>query len=228
MCTVSIVPFDGGFRVACNRDEQRTRPHASSPVIHTGPATTSIWPVDPVSGGTWIGVNDAGLALVLLNRTHCGSRPAGSSLLSRGTIVPQLLQTETVQAAIEAAIRLDASRFEPYTLIALQRTQGCSITVTSARPALCSYNLAQPHFFTSSSLGDDLAARWRAPLFATMVEQGADRLDGQVRFHRHHWPDRPEFSVCMSRGDAATVSITTIDVSQERIRMRYSDRAGQS
>jgi len=228
VCTVSIVPVDGGFRVACNRDEQRTRPPASRPVIHTGQATASIWPVDPVSGGTWIGVNDAGLVLVLLNRRHSVSRAAGSSLVSRGTIVPQLLHTDTIQAAIEAATRLDASRFEPYTLVALQNAQGCSITVTSGRPTRCSHNLAQPHLFTSSSLGDDLAARCRAPLFATMVEQGADRLDGQVRFHRHRWLDRPEFSVCMSRGDAATVSITTIDVSKGRIRMRYSDLAGQS
>jgi Transport and Golgi organisation 2 len=228
MCTVSIVPFESGFRVACNRDERRTRPNALRPSIHTGPATTSIWPVDPVSGGTWIGVNDAGLVLVVLNRTHSGSRLATSPLLSRGTIVPQLLQTETVQAAIEAATRLDASRFEPYTLLALQRAQACSITVNSVRPTLCSYDLVHPHFFTSSALGDDLAARWRAPLFASLVERSANRLDGQIRFHRHRWLDRPEISVRMSRRDAATVSITTIDVSQERIRMGYSDLSGQA
>jgi hypothetical protein len=228
MCTVSIVPFEGGFRVACNRDEQRSRPHASRPAIHTGAATTSIWPVDPVSGGTWIGVNDAGLVLALLNRAQPSSRAATSRPLSRGTIVPRLLQSKSLQAAIEAATRLDASRFEPYSLIALQHTQGCSITVNSARPTLCWYDLAHPHVFTSSALGDELAARWRAPLFAALVERKADRLDGQVRFHRHRWVDRPEISVRMSRCDAATVSTTTVDVSTERIRMGYRDLSRQS
>jgi Transport and Golgi organisation 2 len=227
MCTVSIVPFQSGFRVACNRDERRTRPHASRPHIHTDAATSSIWPLDPVSGGTWIGVNDAGLVLALLNRAHPGPTMT-SPMLSRGTIVPQLLQSENIQSAIEAATRLNASRFEPFTLIALQRAHGCSITINSARRTLCSYDLRQPHFFTSSALGDELAARWRAPLFAALVERSANRIDGQIKFHRHRWLDRPEISVRMCRDEAATVSITTIDVTAERIRVGYCDLSRQS
>lgn len=223
MCTVSIVPLANGFRVACNRDERRTRPRALGPIIHTAAGTTSLWPVDPVSGGTWIGVNDAGLVVVLLNRARPDARPTTPRPLSRGTIIPPLLESHTVQAAIDAASRLDVLRFEPYTLVALQREQGFSITTTAPRPTIRSFDLSQPLFFTSSSLGDELAACWRAPLFATLVERSTNKLEGQATFHRHRWNAKPELSVLMARSDAATVSITNIDVSDRRIHMRYLD-----
>ena len=228
MCTVSIVPFAGGFRVACNRDELRTRPHALRPIIHRDMTTTSIWPVDPVSSGTWIGVNDAGLVLVLLNRSNRHTRQTTSALQSRGTIIPRLIQQFTVQKVIEDALRLDPSRFAPFTLVAMDRERGLSIAMSAARTTLCSHDLSRPHLFTSSSLGDDLAARVRGPLFATLVERSRDTLAGQAAFHRHRWFERPEISVRMARSEAATVSITTIDVRDRRIRMAYAAMEGES
>lgn len=56
-----------GFRVAFNRDESRRRPAGLPPVARVYGPRRALHPVDPVSGGTWIGVNDAGLALALLN-----------------------------------------------------------------------------------------------------------------------------------------------------------------
>ena len=53
----------------CNRDERRDRRAATPPAVHRLQHRTAIYPVDPVGGGTWIGVNDAGLAAALLNRT---------------------------------------------------------------------------------------------------------------------------------------------------------------
>lgn len=228
MCTVSIVPLAGGFRVACNRDEQRTRARASRPIVHAGASATSLWPVDPVSGGTWIGVNDAGLALVLLNRANPCARPDAFQPLSRGTIIPRLLEKQTVQAVMDAAVRVDVCQFEPYTLLALQGQQGFSITTNTRRPAIRSFDLSRPLFFTSSSLGDDIAASWRRPLFAALVECSANKLAGQATFHRHQWDEKPEFSVRMSRTDAATVSITTIEVTDRRIQMRYVDLERES
>jgi hypothetical protein len=228
MCTVSIVPLASGFRVACNRDEQRTRARASKPVVHAGAVTTSLWPVDAVSGGTWIGANDAGLVLVLLNRASPGTRRAIVRPLSRGTIIPRLLDKETVQAAMDAASCLDVLRLEPYTLVALQRKEGFSITTGGPRPTIRSFSPSRPRFFTSSSLGDDIAASCRGPLFAALVERSANPAEGQTAFHRHRWIDRPELSVRMARADAATVSITTIDVTDGRIHMRYVDLERES
>ena len=82
MCTVTIITVDSaaqcapdsgsaargkGIRLACNRDELRTRPAALPPIIRTFGNRKAIMPVDPISNGTWIAVNDAGIAATLLN-----------------------------------------------------------------------------------------------------------------------------------------------------------------
>ena len=79
MCTVSVVPTATGFRVACNRDEQRARPVAEPPTVHHFGRTAGVWPGDPISGGTWIGVNDAGLAMAVLDRRPDRTTPGASA-----------------------------------------------------------------------------------------------------------------------------------------------------
>jgi len=68
VCTVSIVPVVDGCRVMCNRDERRTRAVAQPPRTWPTEVSWATYPQDPVSGGTWIGVNDDGLVVALLNR----------------------------------------------------------------------------------------------------------------------------------------------------------------
>jgi len=67
VCTVTIVPQPDGFRLACNRDESRRRSPALPPVERRYADRRALLPIDPISDGTWIAVNDAGLVLTLLN-----------------------------------------------------------------------------------------------------------------------------------------------------------------
>jgi len=74
MCTVSVIPLGtDALRLACNRDELRTRAIALPPTIQTFGERRAILPTDPDSGGTWIAVNDAGVVFTLLN-----AKPAGA------------------------------------------------------------------------------------------------------------------------------------------------------
>lgn len=221
MCTVSVVPTNGGFRLACNRDERRTRPPAEAPAVRAAASSLAIWPFDPLSRGTWIGVNDSGLALVLLNRKG-HSRQTHSMMRSRGTIIPSLLECSRLADAIGAAMRLPLLEFEPFTLVALQTRDGISITTSGERPQLHTFELCHPRLFTSSSLGDEIATPPRRRLFAALVEESASLVQGQDAFHRHTWPDRPDVSVRMCRADAATVSITVVQASGDRVHMAYT------
>jgi hypothetical protein len=232
VCTVTVVPRASGFRIVCNRDERLSRPPAEPPAVRRVAGLTTVWPEDPLSGGTWIGANDAGLVMVLLNRTP-GSRSLVADRIgraatprqhSRGTIIPLLLGLDCLASVLNRAAALPAAEFEPFTLLVIKSSQIAVVRNTGARTIVRSGILSRPLMFTSSSLGDDLVERPRRELFARLVAAPAAPLPGQAAFHRHRWPGRPEISVCMRRRDAATVSRTLVDVDVFRpeVVLRYT------
>jgi Transport and Golgi organisation 2 len=179
-----------------------------------------VWPVDPVSGGTWIGANDAGLAMTMLNRTPRRRAATPAFPISRGTIIPRLLAAGTISAALHTFPR-DGCSFQPFTLVMIQGDVIAVVWWNGKRSTVRRLPLERPRLFTSSSLGDAVVTPRRRALFSQLVLRGASPLRGQAAFHRHQWIDRPETSVLMSRPDAATVSRTVLDVSTRAIRMRY-------
>jgi hypothetical protein len=224
MCTVSIVPTVEGCRVVCNRDERRTRPAARPPRPQTT-VSGATYPEDPVSGGTWIGVNDNGLILALLNKTSTPGvvrQPARS----RGVIVPELLACASMEQAVKRMDLLDSRIFEPFRLVVVQHSMVAVITSDSSPAATETIRLASPVMFTSSSLGDAVVDGPRRKLFEQIVVRTDDWLRGQRHFHRHQWPERPEVSVRMAREDAATVSRTTIDVTARGVELEYEHLIG--
>jgi hypothetical protein len=102
-----------------------------------------------------------------------------------------------------------------------QRSTVAVFSGARAHSPLELFSLVQPVMFTSSSLGDAMVETARRLLFEQLVLDGDDWLQGQFQFHRHQWSRRPEISVQMSRGDAATVSRTTIDVTSRNIDVQY-------
>lgn len=219
MCTVSVVPTPGGFRLACNRDEQRARAAAEPPKHRRAGALDALWPIDPESQGSWIGINEAGLAATLLNRTGPRHRPSAGAV-SRGTIIPRLLQHDSLEHALGAALALAARRFQPFTLLLVGGARAAIVTSDGERLSATRGPLRSPLVLTSSSLGDHRVAPRRS-LFSRMVAASRAPLDAQARFHRHRWPSHPDISVCMSRVDAATVSRTIVHAADASVTMRY-------
>src|SRR5262249_3712501 len=91
MCTVSVVASPGGVRPVRKRTDRVPRPVPHPPALHRTAAGVAIYPVDPESGGTWVGVTDRGFAAVLINRTVARWDHRRSPATSRGTIVPLVL-----------------------------------------------------------------------------------------------------------------------------------------
>lgn len=232
MCTVTIVPMgerSGGIRMACNRDELRTRPLALPPQRRTAGNRQFLAPIDPVSDGTWVAANDAGLLMTLLNanpakddQNRQNRHP--SNLQSRGSIIPSLMGCSDTPSAIERIQSVDVLRYPPFRLIMVDveqlvdtRSDGRTLNVRSSPLGNC------PWMFASSGLGDHLVIPPRQELFDEMF-RGMDEaswLAAQEEYHRHQWPDRKELSVCMSRPDARTVSCTTITLDVREVRMKY-------
>ncbi len=226
MCTVSIVPIADGYRVMCNRDERRTRAAARPPRTFPTEVSWATYPTDPESGGTWIGVNDDGLVLALLNRTPASSEPRAWPH-SRGSVVPALLACPSIPRALKTCDEMDLSGLAPFRIVMAHRSAVAMVTVDRMRPSAEQFPLVEPMMFTSSSLGDTVVEMPRRRLFDQLVLAGGDWLQGQFRFHRHRWDTRPEISVQMTREDAATVSRTTIAVTARTIEVDYESLGGE-
>lgn len=225
MCTMTLLPLPGRLRIAFNRDESRKRPPALPPVQRTCGGRQAIMPVDPVSDGTWIAANDAGLVAALLNLyrfdKHGGEPHTGTH--SRGGIVPALMECPTVDAAVECILGLRRSmHFSPFSLVITDgrclrefKAHGGAVSITPGRP------IEHPELFTSSGLGDGLVYPPRRRLFDEVFAHPRDPIAAQDEFHRHAWPGHPELSVCMARRKARTVSLTVVEMRARETSLQY-------
>lgn len=212
MCTVSIVPLPGGFRLMCNRDELRTRPAALAPRQVRVGRGEAIMPIDPQGGGSWIAVTSTGLVVTVLNRSTPNDPQNGVPLRSRGELITTLAECDRIDTVAEAIRRIDASGYGGFRIVAAAGHDLLVATSNGRDVEIVRQVLDRPVVFTSSSLGDAAAERMRIPLFEAMVLHNREPLEAQREFHAHRWPSCDVFSVLMSRDDARTVSRSTIEV----------------
>ncbi|MEM1183815.1 MAG: NRDE family protein [Planctomycetota bacterium] len=218
MCTLSVIAVDSGFRVVHNRDELRSRSEGESPVWHELPGgLRAIYPTDPDAGGTWIAARNDGVVYAILNVNP--SAPGADRTVSRGRVILDLLS----QPADAPLRHPESARMRSYRVVRVRRgsTQILVETHRSFGDAseTTASPLARPCAWASSGLGDD-RVQPRIPLFSERVGAAASRI-AQDDYHRHRWPDRPEISVLMTRDDARTTAITTIEVDSDGVRMGY-------
>ncbi len=223
MCTMTIVPLPADrVRVAFNRDENRDRPAAKPPVRRRIGEREALLPIDPISDGTWIAANDAGLILALLN----GNPPQpvrGKAARSRGEIVPELISCDSPADALERFDRkLRPADFAPFRLVLFGRGLLADIRWDGNQSMISNRLLGgSPVLFTSSGLGDHLVEGPRRELFELHFENAADPVAAQDAFHAHRWPGREHLSVNMARVDARTVSRTVIARDDDAIQFDY-------
>ncbi|MBL8763422.1 MAG: NRDE family protein [Phycisphaerae bacterium] len=246
MCTVSVIRRSGGsrgvgagIRLVVNRDEQRSRAEALPPRWFAcggdGPerAFRAIAPIDPNGGGTWVAANDRGLVLCVLNLNGPGLIQGSES---RGGVIPKLIGAADTRAAMAAWSELDLTRIGPFRLLMIDGAgegSGGGVIETrwegpGGRGAVTVEQHTLPGCWVSSGLGDALVRGPRLGLFRRMVmDAGCSEQDIESRqdaFHAHTWPDRPHLSVRMTRSDARTVSVTTVEVERAvppAVHMRY-------
>jgi hypothetical protein len=221
VCTATVVPLGDGFSLAFNRDEQRDRPPATRPALYRLKRRVAVFPIDPLGGGTWIAVNDVGLAAALLNRTVTPHQPRKAPC-SRGLIIPRVLESQSLAEALDTSAGLDASQFNLFRLLLIHEARAAIATSTAHAVSIEQIDITNPYMLTSSSLGDAVVEAPRTQLFRqSFTADEQSWRDAQIQFHSHRWPDRPEVSVNMERADAQTVSQSFINVSSRAIRFLY-------
>ncbi len=117
MCTVVILRRPGHawpLLLVANRDEMQGRSW-SPPARHWPDRPATIAGKDHQAGGTWLGVNDHGLAVAILNRRGSLGTEAGKR--SRGELVLDALDHATAQAAVNALSGYDGGAFRSFNMV---------------------------------------------------------------------------------------------------------------
>src|SRR6201993_2373728 len=112
MCTVSFAPTSGGFYLAMNRDEKRSRPVAVPPEIVSAGERRAVFPRDP-KGGTWASVNDAGVCLALVNWHRIERNPVGE-IASRGNVTSSLASASSSSEITDMLMALTLRSYRPF------------------------------------------------------------------------------------------------------------------
>jgi hypothetical protein len=239
MCTVSFLPRREGFYLAMNRDEKRERFAALPPEVVEVEGHRAIFPREP-SGGTWISVNDSGVCLALINWHRIKLQPK-SNPLSRGLVVKELAGISTAHEIAASVKKLPVRKMRPFRLIAIVPGEKRVIEWRwdLQRLAIRNHEWRRQHWF-SSGFDERTAEHVRAKICVSFVAGGDDpgrhgtfrnrragvnaagySLQWLRRLHRSHAPKRGPFSICMHRGDAATVSYSEVSVGPRSVVMRY-------
>ncbi|MGF1763162.1 NRDE family protein [Aliivibrio kagoshimensis] len=215
MCTLSWVMEDQGYHLFFNRDEHKSRTPAQPPKKFSNNGIHYLMPIDPVGKGSWIATNQFGVTIGLLNN-YQGVTPDGE-LISRGQIVKQLAESRTLHDIRSEIEEMPLHRYAPFTVV----------IIIPSHPVLCyqwnghglhSIKATSPMVSSGVSLKE--VTEYREAIFHSLVDQSENSTKLQA-FHLHQHSDYGYLSVLMHRDDAQTVSMTSVEVNNRKITMKY-------
>lgn len=227
MCTLSWIRTPVGYHLFFNRDERPARAPGVAPEPGGRGDIRWLAPRDGESHGTWIGVNDRGVTLAILNRYHESPVNGDGPWVSRGLLVRDLLDAPAINAVVDRLDAMDRTVYQPFTLGVFAPGHDAVLLAWNGQ-ALTEQHVTDTGLVATSSGHDQAeAARLRGELFARWPELLpvlAPRLslpEVYEGIHASHWPESGPFSVCMHRPEARTVSFTRVDVVEDRVAMDY-------
>jgi transport and Golgi organization protein 2 len=216
MCTVTVRRGAGELLLTMNRDERLDRAAEEPPRRIPGEVDRPSWmaPFDGATGGTWIGVNDRGVAACLLN----GYSPADEALRgtpgvpSRGSIIPRILEDQDGSGPVALREAIDFSAYPSFTLLVVS-AHGGEVVRWSHGGGIEREPVAEGWtLLTSSSWREPDVARYRARAFEAWRLDGEGEVEGIPRLHLLAPPGEEPSAPLMTRPDAATRSITQVHV----------------
>ena len=221
MCTVSWLQNDEGYVLLFNRDERHTRMPALPPSFFEHDGTTICAPRDGDFGGTWVGLNEFGISVGLLNRYEDDLTESPSNFRTRGEIVVDLLAGRSPGDVQQRFQSFRLAEFRPFTVFAIAPGQPVFKADWNGRSLKLNPYADHSGPLISSSYDSIRAKEIRRAAYHTLTHRGVT-LDTLLRFHSSHYPHSGPSSACMHRLDAQTVSFTMIMVGPDGAALRYT------
>jgi hypothetical protein len=216
MCTVTLRCGGGSLLLTMNRDERYDRAPEQAPRRIPGAPGRSAWlaPFDSASGGTWIGVNERGVASCVLNGYEPGDEALrGAAMVpSRGSIIPRILEEQDGRGPAQLPGALDFSAYPSFILLVASVAGGEIVRWRRGEGLSRESVPAGWTFLTSSSWNEPEVAVWRRKAFDDWRAAGEPDDHGIPTLHvAAHAGDEAK-APFMTRAASATRSITQVRV----------------
>jgi len=221
---VSWAPVPGGYALAMNRDERRTRARGIPPAPQLVRQVLVLMPTDPEGGGSWVSVNQLRMSLALLNRYEESPHDSGGTFTSRGLLVRELAWATGPEEVAREFESMPLAPYRPFTL-ACQALGGVPHLFDWDGRRLVRTTVPEPGLVRASSGSHQAQAEQvRGDLFrAGSHEPGGLTAATLERLHRSHLPERGPISICMHREEAQSVSLSLITATEKTTSIYYVD-----
>lgn len=225
MCTLIVLHRcdpEQPLLVAANRDEYLDRPSAGPALRSAGPRR-AVAPRDLRAGGTWLGLNEAGVFAGLTNRPA----PRDDTRLSRGRLVMDVLASGSAEEAARRLERVAANVYNPFNCLVADGRDAFAVVyedkpaVTEMAPGVHVIGNADP-----DDANEPKVARLLERAGAAAEKAPARRLDALAELCRsHEGPGGPLGPPCVHAGGYGTRSSTLLhlDRAPARSRLLHSD-----
>lgn len=223
MCTITYLPYKDKIFITSNRDERPTRKAALAPTVEKYKTGKILSPTDGMKGGTWIGIHNNGNAMVLANGAFAPHIRKDSYRESRGKIFLEIFDSENPVAKFNE-INLDD--IEPFTLIAWLKKNGTlwEMRWDEYEKFVVSLPADMPRMWSSVTLFDEQMIERRKKWFDEW-RAAQDNITGEAirNFHEHGGEGFERLNLNYNNGATSTLSITGIEISEDRSVMYYHD-----
>lgn len=222
MCTVIYIPLKNSVLFSSNRDEDPARKKAIAPAVYKSRNYDCLYPKDGAAGGSWIGLNETGNFVVLLNGGFAKHTRQTNYRKSRGLVVTEMLDSKNI---ISYWQHEDLKGIEPFTLVVYAQQKLHQLTWTGFEKHHVLPDPALPHIWSSSTLYSIEARKERADIFDRWLALSPVKsLNDLYRFLTTATDRDTENGFVMNRNEATrTCSISLIEITKDDGVFEYAD-----
>lgn len=220
MCTVAFIPNSKGGYFASLRDESPKRAAALVPSITEKNGVKFLAPIDSLAGGTWIGLSELGIVIILLNGGFENHTKENHYLKSRGLIVKELLSSE--MPVIDWQL-MDLAHIEPFTLIVWSEKLLFQLVWDGKTKYRNRLDSSIAHIFSSATLYNNESKVKREDLFSNWLAMNPPITKlSLLRFFQAFNDKQNGFIINRNEG-MKTLSYSFIELNENEITMSYYD-----
>jgi len=222
MCTVSFIPLKDKILLTSNRDEKHYRKQALHPAVYTLRGNKTVYPKDADAGGTWIAMQENGNAAVLLNGAFINHVPKSTYSKSRGLILLDII--EAVRP-VQKFLQNNLVDIAPFTLVVINNGLLYECRWDGYKTHCRQLPLNRPAIWSSATLYSMDVIKKREQWFAAWLNRNPNpSQEDVIKFHLFGGDAGKANNLWMNRdGLIYTVSVTSIELSEERCSMHYLD-----